>query len=225
MKIKVLITCYNGNFKKIIDYLDKSKFEIVLYNKKNSDFGIPVKNVGVDAYDKFHFIVNNYDNLPDIVIFTTDNALVEKKKIKKLKYIIKNIDILKEKSGFLTGHIFKIPDNEIEHKLDIYPRTGKKVITAPIRPYDKWFNKFIKNDINVKNTFTSKKSIFAVTKDLILSNSKNFYIDILNQIEKYSIEGPDSEVPHYLELAYVEIFCKNKKELMYHDFKTYGDIT
>ena len=35
MKIKVLITCYNGNFKKIIDYLDKSKFEIVLYNKKN----------------------------------------------------------------------------------------------------------------------------------------------------------------------------------------------
>ena len=32
----------------------KRGIKVVLYNKKNDRFGIPIKNVGVDAYDKFH---------------------------------------------------------------------------------------------------------------------------------------------------------------------------
>ena len=79
---------------------------MILYNKKNKDFGIPIKNIGVDTYDKLHFIINNYDKLPDIILFSTDNMLSEgDKKAKKIKYIVENINILKNKSGLLTGHI------------------------------------------------------------------------------------------------------------------------
>ncbi len=226
MNIKLLITCYEGNYKKIINRIDKKKYpmEIILYNKKNDKFGIPVKNIGVDTYDKLHFIVNNYENLPDIIIFTTDNALVEPKKIKKLEFILNNINILKKKSGFLTGHIFKIPEESVKFTLDVYPRTGKKVIPSTIRPYDKWFNEYIDKDIKVEETYMCMKSIFAVTKDLILSNSKDYYNQLIDQIEKHSVIGPDSEIPHYLERSWLQIFTKNDTKLMFHDSKTYKNI-
>ena len=43
----------------------------------------------------------------------------------------------------------------------------------------------------------------------------------LEEVEKHSIKGHDSEVPHYFEYAWVEIFCKNNKKLMFHNFKNY----
>lgn len=223
--INILITCYNGEFKEIIKYIKNKRNDInvILYNKKNKDFGIPVKNIGVDAYDKLHFIINNYDNLPDIIIFSTDNILSEgNKKSKKLKYIIENINILKSKSGLLAGHIYKIPKNEIKFELSKYKNIN--IIRSSIKPYDKWFNTFINKNINVADTYSNKKSVFAVTKDLILSNSKDFYINLLKEVEKHSLNGHDSEVPHYFERAWVEIFCKNDISKMFHDEKTYGSI-
>ena len=129
------------------------------------------------------------------------------KKKKKIKYILNNIDILKKKSGFLSGHIFKIPTEETKFELNIYPRTKKKNIQSTIRPYDKWFNTFINKSIPVNNTYICMKSTFAVTKDLILSNSKDYYVHLLEEVEKHSICGHDSEIPHYFERAWVEIFC------------------
>ena len=225
MKIKLLITCYEGNFNKIIDYIKKynQDIEIVLYNKKNNDFGIPVKNIGVDSYDKLHYIINNYENLPDIIIFSTDSMLSEgEKKSKKFKYIINNLSILKNKSGFLTGHIFKIPKESINFELKTYPKTQKEIIRSTIRPYQSWFYKFINNYFDIKDTYVCNKSTFAVTKDLILSNSKNYYIELLEEVEKHSVKGHDSEVPHYFERAWVELFCKNDISKMFHDDKTYG---
>jgi len=230
MKIKLLITCYNGNYNTIIDYVKKSNqdIEIVLYNKKNNNFGIPIKNIGVDAYDKLHYIINNYENLEDIIIFSTDNVLNEgNKKSKKFKYIINNLSILKNNSGFLTGHIYKIPKNETKWELckQLSKRKNVDLIRSTIFPYDKWFNTFINKNINIENTYTSKKSIFAVTKDLILSNSKEYYIKLLEEVEKHSVCGHDSEVPHYFERAWVEIFCKNDDSKMFHDDYTYGSVT
>lgn len=227
MNIKLLITCYEGNYKKIIKYVKNSNpnVEIILYNKKNSDFGIPVKNIGVDAYDKLHYIINNYENLPDIVIFSTDNMLSDgNKKSKKFKYIINNLSVLKNNSGFLTGHIFQIPKEKTKFELIIYPKTNKKIIRSTIKPYDKWFKTFINKDLLIDETYICMKSTFAVTKDLILSNSKDYYCSLLEEVKKHSIRGHDSEVPHYFEHAWVEIFCKNNVNLMFHDSKTYGAV-
>ena len=98
------------------------------------------------------------------------------------------------------------------------------IIRSSIKPYDKWFNTFINKNINAADTYSNKKSVFAVTKDLILSNSKDFYINLLKEVEKHSLNGHDSEVPHYFERAWVEIFCKNDISKMFHDEKTYGSI-
>ena len=122
----------------------------------------------------------------------------------------------------MTGHIFKIPAKEIKFTLDKY--VGTEIIPSNIRPFDKWFNHFINKDIKVENIYVCKKSTFAVTKDLILKISKKKYEELIKEIEKHSINGHDSEVPHYFERAYLELFCKNDKSLMFHDFKTYGSF-
>ena len=222
MQIKALISVYEGNYKKIEKECMKLGIEVVLYNKKNNKFGIPIKNVGVDAYDKFHFIIENYENLPDIILFSTDHMFGNPKKAKKIRYILDYIDILKTRSGFLTGHIFKIPEQEIKFTLD--KRYGVEIIKSSVRPFDKWFNKIIDKDINVENIYVCKKSTFAVTKDLILKISKKNYEEYLREVEMHSVNGHDSEVPHYFEMAYVALFCKNDKSLMFHDFKTYGSF-
>ena len=48
MKISLLITCCN-RVNEIINCIQQKhkNINIILYNKKNKDFGIPVKNVGV----------------------------------------------------------------------------------------------------------------------------------------------------------------------------------
>ena len=222
MQIKALISVYEGNYKKIERECMKLGIDVVLYNKKNNKFGIPIKNVGVDAYDKFHFIIENYENLPDIILFSTDNMFGNPKKAKKIRYVLDYIDILKTRSGFLTGHIFKIPEKEIKFSLD--KRYGVEIIKSSVRPFDKWFNKFIDKDIKVENIYVCKKSTFAVTKDLILKISKKNYEEYLREVEMHSLNGHDSEVPHYFEMAYVALFCKNDKSLMFHDFKTYGSF-
>ena len=64
-----VITYYNGNYKQIAKLCENLDFKVFFYNKRNNDFGLKVKNIGIDVYDKFHFIVNNYHNLPEIVLF------------------------------------------------------------------------------------------------------------------------------------------------------------
>ena len=59
-----------------------------------------------------------------------------------------------------------------------------------------------------------------MNKDLILKISKKNYEELFKEIEKHFSNDHDSEVPHYFERASLELFCKNDKSLMFHDFNT-----
>ena len=82
MRLVAQLTYYDGDYKKIKRLCEKSGFEVIIYNKRNSDFGYPTKDFGIDAYDKMHFIINNYYNLPDIVFLLkiAYSLLIKKKK-------------------------------------------------------------------------------------------------------------------------------------------------
>jgi len=257
--ITCLISYFSGDYKNIVFYLkdkiysynrinnNNYELNIIIYNKnsdkeivfdinidnkflKNNNNIINVPNIGVDAYDKLHYIINNYESLPNIILFSTDSMFYDPKKQKKIKFILDNLHLLYQNSGFLTGHIYNIPPDECKFSLDYYIHNNikRKLYKSSIRPFDKWFNYFIlgkDSNINIKcdisNIYICKKSTFAVTRDLILSNSKNFYLKLLGEVCKNSKMGHDSEVPHYLERAWVEIFCKNNVNKMFHDFNTY----
>ena len=59
--------------KKTRNKCTKFGFEVEIYNNSSYNLKTKVRNIGVDAYDKLHFIVNNYGNLPNIILFSTDN--------------------------------------------------------------------------------------------------------------------------------------------------------
>ena len=222
MRLVAQLTYYDGDYKKIKRLCEKSGFEVIIYNKRNSDFGYPTKDFGIDAYDKMHFIINNYYNLPDIVFFTKDSVFTSYKKEKRFKFVLDNISVLFDRSGLLASHISKIQTSEVDFKIDKF--RDIELLQASVRPFNAWFKEFINYDLDPYNILLCMKSIFAVTKDLILSNPIESYIKLIEEIEKNSVNGNDSEVPHFMERSYVELFCKNQKNLMFHNFKEYGQI-
>ena len=223
--IDYVVTYYNGDLNIIrekVNFLKETtdyNINLIIYNKKDDNIGIKIKNIGVDSYTDIYHIIKNYNNLADITIFSTDSMYSTKKKIKKIEFIINNID---KCNGFLTGHIIK---NKKEHNftLDVY--RNKKLIKSPIRPFIKWFQYYINKNKKITDyIYSCKKSTFAVTKECILSNSKEYYEMLLDHIEKYSNYGHDSEVPHYFERSWVELFCKDDVLKMYHNIDEYGKL-
>ena len=66
------------------------------------------------------------------------------KKQKKIKFILDNLHLLYQNSGFLTGHIYNIPPDECKFNLDYYIHNNikRELYKSSIRPFDKWFNHF-----------------------------------------------------------------------------------
>ncbi len=81
MKIKnnfLMVSNYNADISWILDYTD----DYIIYDRSDTDEWIQpfdqtkvkkVKNIGWDIYDKFTYIIDNYDNLPDSMIMTKGN--------------------------------------------------------------------------------------------------------------------------------------------------------
>ena len=142
MKLVAQITYYDGDYKKIAKLCENKGFEVIIYNKKNNNFGYPTKQFGIDAYDKMHFIINNYNKLPDIVFFTKDTVFRSHKREKRFRFVLDNISTLYDRSGFLTGHISRISPCDVSFKIDKFNNID--LINASIRPFDAWFNEYTK---------------------------------------------------------------------------------
>lgn len=81
MKIKknfLMVSNYNADISWILDYTDN----YIIYDRSDTDEWIKpfdsskvikVPNIGWDIYDKFTYIIDNYDNLPDVVIMVKGN--------------------------------------------------------------------------------------------------------------------------------------------------------
>lgn len=81
MKIKnnfLMVSNYNADISWILDYTDN----YIIYDRSDTDEWkkpfdqrkvIKVQNIGWDIYDKFTYIIDNYDNLPETMILTKGN--------------------------------------------------------------------------------------------------------------------------------------------------------
>ena len=84
--MKFILSRYEHNMDWVKDYPEA---EYVIYDrsKESVEGSIPVKNIGSDWYDKFTYIIDNYDNLPDVAIYAKANFLkyITKKEFDKVK--------------------------------------------------------------------------------------------------------------------------------------------
>lgn len=69
--MKYIISRYNHDISWIRDYTD----DFVLYDRSDvpEQNAIVVPNVGSDIYDKLTFIIDNYNSLPDVAVYTKAN--------------------------------------------------------------------------------------------------------------------------------------------------------
>lgn len=96
---KWVISRYNQDLDYLLDYTDDG----VIYDRSDNGTGylfldhpkIEVKivpNLGTDIHDKLSFIIDNYDNLPDVAVYTKANIF---------KYITKEeFDLIKDNKTF-----------------------------------------------------------------------------------------------------------------------------
>lgn len=88
--MKWIVSRYNHD----IDYLPNYTDDFVLYDRSEIPVinSIVMPNIGSDLYDKFTYIIDNYDNLPDVAVYTKANIF---------KYITKEeFDVIKDNTKF-----------------------------------------------------------------------------------------------------------------------------
>lgn len=89
--MKFILSRFNHDMSWMKDYPDA---EFVIYDRSEKPMqgSIVVPNIGSDIYDKFTYIIDNYDNLPDVAIYSKANIF---------KYITKEeFDKVKDNKGF-----------------------------------------------------------------------------------------------------------------------------
>lgn len=227
--IDIVVTYCTGNLDVFLKLAKSGGYHVYIYNKHSEALNIElhpnvtvinIVNKGVDTHTVMYHISKNYQQLSEITLFTTDSVLTSAKKRRKFDFIINNLSQLQQNSGFLTGHIIK---TNIENNFELTRYRGKNLIRAPITPFYQWFNQTIHPLKPTDYVYTCKKSIYAVTRDLIYRRSREFYSQQFDIVSNYSNSGHDSELPHYYERAWVELYTSNPTE-MFHDESQYGKI-
>ena len=87
MSYKIIVARYNEN----IDWFDSEMENCIIYNKGNKlniEGEILLENVGRESETYLHYIISNYDDLPDVVVFTQAN-IADHRGTNDINYLLK----------------------------------------------------------------------------------------------------------------------------------------
>lgn len=83
--MKYVISRFNHDISWLDDYTD----DYVIYDRSDKpvEGSIRVPNIGTDIWDKFTYIIDNYENLPDVAVYTKANIFkyISKEEFDKIK--------------------------------------------------------------------------------------------------------------------------------------------
>lgn len=130
--MKWVISRYNHDLDYLLDYTD----DAVIYDRSDNGTGYLflshpkieikyVQNLGTDIYDKFSYIIDNYDNLPDVAVYTKANIFkyISRKEFDKIKDNKVFTPILTQDHKLIKGVSFykKKMYYEINNRWFLYP--------------------------------------------------------------------------------------------------------
>jgi hypothetical protein len=204
---KIIVARYNEN----VQWLFKEKDNCIIYNKGTPlkiDSEIMLDNVGRESETYLNYIINNYDNFPDIVIFTQANISDHRGK-NDVNYLLK----LKEEATHYGKSLPTVVHNYTNNPSkywgpywnanksyngfylkDNYKNNNPQVFVD-------WFKKNINetypNPINIYGN-----ALFAVKKELILKHPIEYYQKLILEVNHHinSSEG------HFFERSWYYIF-------------------
>ena len=204
MSYKIIVARYNEN----IDWLNSEMVNCIIYNKGNKlniENEIPLENLGRESETYLHYIITNYDNLPEVVVFTQAN-ISDHNGSNDVNYLIniKNEALNYSKSNNFVK-FYDRKDNihwgsEWNLREDGYYLKDNYKNNNPIT-FIEWFKSNI--DINYPNPIcVYMNAIFAVKKEYIINKPIEYYKRLILEVNHHinSTEG------HFFERSWYYIF-------------------
>lgn len=215
--IQFVVSYYNED----LSFLDAVKkmyclHNILLLSKKHAHHEkypcIPLPNIGRDCHSFIWYVCENYDSLPENILFTQGGVLANQMKFSKFKYVLNNLSNVKD-LGIVTvsGHLsYPFIPFDYDFILDEWGSTNKansnntkELIPACVRPFGKWYETYISADLSkIKELGLSFNCIFCCSKYSIRKYPKSMYEELLKQLSV----GDNLEVIHYVERIFYSLF-------------------
>ncbi len=189
---QLVISAYRENLDWVAEFANtfKNKPKLIIYSKHcetSNNNAITLPNIGRCDHTYLYHIVENYDNLPDVILFATGSTNC----IPRKKYILHSV--IKPRLGSTKfkclgkGLICRC-DFQLENYL-----AGDKRNQENIRPFGKWFS----------SRFRDRKppivgvcgGVFATTKKAILNVPLETWKSLLDE----HCIGDNLEVGHFME--------------------------
>lgn len=184
--MKFIISRYNHDMEWLKDYPDA---EVIIYDRSEvpMEGAIKTPNIGSDIYDKFTYIIDNYDNLPDVAIYTKANLF---------KYISKEeFDAVKDNKTFtpLLTQKHKTYMPVCYYEDGIYWETNNKwfLIQHPARKAKELMELLGLTDMEYLPF--APGSNYLLPKENILKHSKEHYIKLRNYL-KWSVYPGEAQI-------------------------------
>jgi hypothetical protein len=202
--------------------INKHNVIIYIYNKGDEFLDIPdgalnikiikIPNLGWDSYGYVTHIINNYYNLPDFIFSIHASAELRLNKFKVYLSLINKSKILSKyynNKFYYGGEIlkvekyFRIFSYYSFTKINSTLNNVNRLELSKIYPFENWLKSKIKEIKyqDEKYIMGNLGGMFCTSKSSILLYSKQFYIDILDEISFWQ-----SEVNHYLERSWYNLY-------------------
>jgi len=202
MSYKIIVARYNEN----IDWLNSEMSNCIIYNKGDKldiNNEIFLENVGRESETYLHYIITNYSNLPDVVVFT--QARISDHRDGGVNYLIniKNEALQHNKSQ--NFNIQYVQRNRHCNKTwnlrkDGYFLKDNYKNNNPIT-FVEWFKNNI--DINYPDPiYIYWNAIFAVKKENIINKPIEYYKKLILEVKHHN-EPPEA---HFFERSWYYIF-------------------
>lgn len=206
--------------------------ELIIYNKGptlatyNNVIDLP--NVGRESHTYLTYIVSNYSNLPNIMIFA-QGRINDHTPATPIVTSNADADYLIKLGNQAEVSVFGISDNfcntgiyldwNIKQEKDL--KTTYQVNEPSKISFGDWFNENFIMDYPARNCKIAYGSIFAIRRDMVLSRPKSFYAALLDQcsyenapIEAHFLERSWYYIPlhHIPNITFYAICLKTKRD-------------
>jgi hypothetical protein len=190
------------------------------YNKTSSDLGcilnskecikINLNNEGRCDHTYLYHIIENYNNLADVTVFTKGSSDLYRE-VAKLDFTIAKVFELQD-TVFSTDKISSPAHIQFANfSLDQYKSTHtinyngdddietSQMKPSFIRPFGKWYQSYFPG-IDIYDIVYA--GVFALSKKLIYQHPKSYYQNLIKELEGH----PNPEVGHYFERSWLAVF-------------------
>lgn len=200
-KIDIVVAHYDEDLS-WLDQIDKTYVgEIFIYNKKDNTQYRTLPNIGQDPHTFLTHIVENYNNLPDGLVFlqgnpfSNGNNTILPNNVNDINFFLEELQTRKNTSNYKRERQdFGLYDGKIQYW------NNKKLIDTNTNFYE-WYKEVFGDEVGINFIYWGQQ--FGVSKELIESRDLIFYQHL---IKYFGQDDGVNEMCHYIERSWCQIF-------------------